>query len=123
MAPLRCALRQRTEVDALDASLSREAPRRSPQRFSSARRGREQAGLVERRLDRGRRGRPALQPAAAARAEVGEAREMLIGVRMREEIGNREQEILRLAYEDKLTGLPNRALFNDRLAQAIRAAG
>lgn len=38
---------------------------------------------------------------------------------MRGGIAEREQEILRLAYEDTLTGLPNRALFNERLQQAI----
>ncbi|MCW5626736.1 MAG: EAL domain-containing protein [Burkholderiales bacterium] len=37
-------------------------------------------------------------------------------------IESRETEILRLAYEDTLTGLPNRAMFRDRLAQAIRTA-
>lgn len=35
-------------------------------------------------------------------------------------IADREKEILRLAYEDALTGLPNRAMFNDRLSQAVR---
>ena len=38
--------------------------------------------------------------------------------RMRTSIASHEQEILRLAYEDRLTGLPNRALFKDRLAGA-----
>ncbi|HEY5000139.1 MAG TPA: diguanylate cyclase, partial [Usitatibacter sp.] len=37
-------------------------------------------------------------------------------------IESREKEILRLAYEDGLTGLPNRAMFNEQLAQAMRAA-
>ena len=41
---------------------------------------------------------------------------------MREGIAAHEKEILRLAYEDHLTGLPNRALFNDRLQQAARVA-
>ena len=41
---------------------------------------------------------------------------------MREGIAAHEKEILRLAYEDHLTGLPNRALFNDRLQQATRVA-
>jgi diguanylate cyclase (GGDEF)-like protein len=35
---------------------------------------------------------------------------------------SREREILRLAYEDGLTGLPNRAMFNEQLAQAVRTA-
>jgi diguanylate cyclase (GGDEF)-like protein len=41
---------------------------------------------------------------------------------MREGIAAHEREILRLAYEDRLTGLPNRALFNDRLQQAVHTA-
>ena len=41
---------------------------------------------------------------------------------MRASIAEREREILRLAYEDSLTGLPNRAMFNDRLAQAVKLA-
>lgn len=39
---------------------------------------------------------------------------------MGESIAEREQEILRLAYEDSLTGLPNRAMFNDRLREAVK---
>ena len=38
---------------------------------------------------------------------------------MRERISDRESRILDLAYRDSLTGLPNRALFCDRLQQAI----
>jgi diguanylate cyclase (GGDEF)-like protein len=41
---------------------------------------------------------------------------------MREGIVERESRILDLAYQDRLTGLPNRALFNDRLQQAIVGA-
>ena len=37
-------------------------------------------------------------------------------------IVSREQEILRLAYEDGLTGLPNRAMFSEQLGQAVRTA-
>ena len=37
-------------------------------------------------------------------------------------IVSREKEILRLAYEDGLTGLPNRAMFNEQLEQAVRTA-
>lgn len=41
---------------------------------------------------------------------------------MKDAISTREEKILRLAYEDALTTLPNRALFNDRLSQALAAA-
>lgn len=41
---------------------------------------------------------------------------------MVEGIFERESKILRLAYEDTLTGLPNRAMFNDRLDQALKLA-
>ena len=41
---------------------------------------------------------------------------------MREGIAEREQEILRLAYRDTLTALPNRALFHDRLEHAVNNA-
>ena len=41
---------------------------------------------------------------------------------MLERIFERESKILRLAYEDTLTGLPNRAMFTDRLDQAIKIA-
>ncbi len=37
-------------------------------------------------------------------------------------IVSREREILRLAYEDGLTALPNRAMFNEQLDQAVRTA-
>jgi diguanylate cyclase (GGDEF)-like protein len=72
---------------------------------------------------------------AAARVQQGDyTRHVDVG--QRDEIGqlavsfnhmldgivSREQEILRLAYEDGLTGLPNRAMFNERLAHAVRAA-
>jgi diguanylate cyclase len=41
---------------------------------------------------------------------------------MREGIAAREDQILRLAYRDALTGLPNRSLFNKLLGQAIQDA-
>ena len=41
---------------------------------------------------------------------------------MMDGIVSREKEILRLAYEDGLTGLPNRAMFNEQLGQAVRTA-
>ncbi|MEO8102668.1 MAG: EAL domain-containing protein [Betaproteobacteria bacterium] len=37
-------------------------------------------------------------------------------------IASREKENLRLAFEDHLTGLPNRAMFHDRLVQALLLA-
>ena len=40
---------------------------------------------------------------------------------MLEGIASREKENLRLAFEDHLTGLPNRAMFYDRLTQALLA--
>ena len=41
---------------------------------------------------------------------------------MREVLDERERRITGLAYQDSLTGLPNRALFRDRLEQAIGVA-
>ncbi|MFO1350417.1 MAG: EAL domain-containing protein [Gammaproteobacteria bacterium] len=41
---------------------------------------------------------------------------------MRDSVAEREAEILRLAYADTITGLPNRAMFNDRLEQAVKRA-
>jgi diguanylate cyclase (GGDEF)-like protein len=41
---------------------------------------------------------------------------------MRGAIASRESRITEMAYQDRLTGLPNRALFNDRLEQAIKVA-
>ena len=38
---------------------------------------------------------------------------------MRNDIAERETRIMDLAYRDRLTGLPNRALFSDRLQQGI----
>lgn len=54
------------------------------------------------------------------RDEIGELavsfNHMLDGIK------SREKEILRLAYEDGLTGLPNRAMFNEQLDQAVKMA-
>ena len=52
--------------------------------------------------------------------EVGELAESFNT--MLDSISRRESEILRLAYEDALTSLPNRAMFNDRLLQAVKIA-
>ena len=41
---------------------------------------------------------------------------------MRQGIAERETHIKNLAYQDTLTGLPNRALFNERLAEALDSA-
>lgn len=42
---------------------------------------------------------------------------------MLEGIASREAEVRRLAYEDTLTGLPNRAMFNERLTRAVILSG
>src|SRR5262249_54839757 len=42
---------------------------------------------------------------------------------MREGIAAREAQISRLAYEDGLTALPNRALFQRRVDETLRGAG
>ncbi len=58
-------------------------------------------------------------------APVGIRRRDEIGVlahsidHMREAVASREREILRLAYRDPLTSLPNRSSFNEALEQAI----
>lgn len=55
-----------------------------------------------------------------SRDEIGElARRFNM---MREGLAAREDQILRLAYRDTLTGLPNRTLFNDRLNVALENA-
>ena len=41
---------------------------------------------------------------------------------MQDEIASRESRIIELAYRDALTQLPNRALYNDRLDQALASA-
>lgn len=51
------------------------------------------------------------------RDEIGELAETID--LMREHVGEREDEILKLAYADSLTSLPNRVLFDDRLNTAV----
>ena len=51
------------------------------------------------------------------RDEIGELAETID--RMRKHVGEREDEILKLAYSDTLTNLPNRALFDDRLNSTV----
>jgi len=54
------------------------------------------------------------------RDEIGELAESFN--HMLDGIVSREKEILRLAYEDALSGLPNRAMFYEQLNQAVRIA-
>jgi len=62
----------------------------------------------------------------AHRAEIGPGDEIgeLASAfnHMCDAIAAREHRISELAYNDPLTGLPNRALFNDRIGQAVSAA-
>ena len=51
------------------------------------------------------------------RDEIGELAETID--LMRKHVGEREDEILKLAYADSLTDLPNRALFDDRLNTSV----
>ncbi len=51
------------------------------------------------------------------RDEIGELAHTID--KMRQHVGEREDEILKLAYADRLTELPNRALFDDRLNNAV----
>ena len=80
--------------------------------------------------------RPVSQLALAAQRVQGGDYTRHVKLAQRDEIGqladsfnhmldgivSREREILRLAYEDVLTGLPNRAMFNEQLEQAVRTA-
>jgi HAMP domain-containing protein len=54
------------------------------------------------------------------RDEIGVLAESLD--HMRSGIATREKQILQLAYQDALTDMPNRSLFNERLRQAIASA-
>lgn len=62
------------------------------------------------------------QPIASGRdREIGELGASL--AHMQQAIAEREDHILRLAYQDALTGLPNRARFNETLHEALQEAG
>lgn len=69
---------------------------------------------MTRRIEEGDYTRPVPVEATGELAEL--ARRFNL---MREGIAAREEQILRLAYRDVLTDLPNRVLFNDRLKVAI----
>ena len=62
------------------------------------------------------RGRPLMNPAGAAYRMIGVSQDIT-------ERKHREDEARFMAYHDVLTGLPNRRLFDDRLRQAVFAAG
>ncbi len=60
------------------------------------------------------------QPPPAGPDELGDLAQAFRS--MQEGLAARETKIMDLAYRDTLTGLPNRALFSDRLQQALRMA-
>jgi diguanylate cyclase (GGDEF)-like protein len=75
---------------------------------------------LTRRLEEGDYAQAVGATGTAAQDEIGElARRFDL---MREGIAAREDQILRLAYRDVLTNLPNRTLFNDRLGVALEQA-
>jgi len=55
--------------------------------------------------------------------EIGLLREMVSNISFALELMEKQDQINYLALYDSLTGLPNRTLFHDRVAQAIQAAG
>lgn len=60
--------------------------------------------------------------AQLSRVGVGEAGYLMVVLRSAAHPGTTTQALSRLAFHDSLTGLPNRALFLDRLNQALRWA-
>lgn len=66
------------------------------------------------------RGDYSIKPVITCQNEIGDLANAFD--HMRSEISAREASILDLAYRDVLTQLPNRALFQDRLQQALHAA-
>ncbi len=74
---------------------------------------RELAGLAK-RIEQGDYSQPVEVHTKDEIGELGSAFN-----HMRDAISTREQRIMELAYSDELTGLPNRALFMDKLNQAV----
>ncbi|MDX2219378.1 MAG: EAL domain-containing protein [Burkholderiales bacterium] len=74
-------------------------------------------GHAARRIQQGDYGTPV---PAGPRDEIGTLADGLD--HMRQGIARREGEILRLAYEDGLTALPNRTMFLERLNQSLKLA-
>jgi len=60
------------------------------------------------------------EPPTTRADELGELAAALNNMRLA--ISSREQQIKAMAYHDAMTGLPNRALFSDRLQQALGVA-
>jgi len=77
----------------------------------------QQLAQVARRIASGDYTAP---PPAAGADEIGDLAQAFRA--MQEGLAARETKIMDLAYRDTLTGLPNRALFSDRLQQALRMA-
>ena len=77
----------------------------------------QQLAEIARRIAAGDYSAPTPPPGAG---EIGDL--TLAFHSMQDGLAARETKIMDLAYRDTLTGLPNRALFSDRLQQALRMA-
>jgi diguanylate cyclase (GGDEF)-like protein len=77
----------------------------------------QQLAEIARRIAAGDYSAPTPPPGAG---EIGDL--TLAFHSMQDGLAARESKIMDLAYRDTLTGLPNRALFSDRLQQALRMA-
>jgi len=77
----------------------------------------QQLAEIARRIAGGDYSAPTPPPGAG---EIGDL--TLAFHSMQDGLAARESKIMDLAYRDTLTGLPNRALFSDRLQQALRMA-
>ena len=77
----------------------------------------QQLAQIARRIAAGDYSAPTPPPGAG---EIGDL--TLAFHSMQDGLATRETKIMDLAYRDTLTGLPNRALFSDRLQQALRMA-